>query len=79
MQDTRTAQAPAEGRRNAVYFRKIDWKQERPKLFDLLVELETAERIGARQQGVVIWRNDAPYALVNYNLNSRADVTMSAY
>jgi len=36
------------------------------------VELETAERIGARQQGVVIWRNDAPYALVNYNLATNA-------
>ena len=27
------------------YYRVIDWKQERPKLFDLLVELETAEKM----------------------------------
>ena len=47
------------------YYRVIDWKQERPKLYDLLVELETAEKMNAMQQCVVIWRNDAPYVLVN--------------
>ncbi len=50
----------------------IDWRQERPKLFDLLVELKTAERIGAQQQCIVIWRNDTPFVLVNGNLARNA-------
>ena len=54
------------------YYRVIDWKQERPKLYDLLVELETAEKMNAMQQCVVIWRNDAPYVLVNGNFARNA-------
>ena len=38
------------------YSRVVDWKQERPKLFDLLVELETAEKMGSPQQCIIIWR-----------------------
>ena len=54
------------------YSRVVDWKQERPKLFDLLVEQETAEKMGRPQQCVIIWRNDAPYVLVNSNMARNA-------
>ena len=64
MNETTKAATPVETAPKR-YYRVIDWKQERPKLFDLLVELETAEKMNAMQQCVVIWRNDAPYVLVN--------------
>ena len=54
------------------YYRVIVWKPERPTLYDLLVELETAEKMNAMQQCVVIWRNDAPYVLVNGNFARNA-------
>ncbi len=74
MNEASKTASPAKTHRNTKkpYYRTIDWRQERPKLFDLLVELETAERIGAQQQCIVIWRNDTPFVLTNSNLARNA-------
>jgi len=60
------------------YFRMVDWKRERPRLFDLLVEMETAESVNPQQQCIVIWRNDTPYIIVNANL-ARNAVNLANY
>ena len=71
MNESRNTQIPVKTPQKP-YLRMVDWKKERPRLFDLLVEMETAESVNPQQQCVVIWRNDAPYIIVNANLARNA-------
>lgn len=48
----------------SVYFRHIDWSINRPKLYDLLKELE----ITGDEAGIIIWRNNQPYVLAKTEL-----------
>ena len=77
MNETRNTPTPVETPQKP-YLRMVDWKKERPKLFDLLVEMETAESVYPQQQCIVIWRNDAPYVMVNGNL-ARNAVNLANY
>lgn len=48
----------------SVYFRHIDWSVNRPKLYNLLKELE----ITGDEAGIIIWRNNQPYVLAKTEL-----------
>ncbi len=58
------AEVPQNKNKAELHFRAIDWAATpRPRLHDLLLELEVAENTGTRYSGVTIWRNGLSFIL----------------
>lgn len=58
------AETPQNANLTRLHFRQIDWKDNpRPRLHDLLLELEAAENTGRQYSGLSIFRNGAAFIL----------------